>query len=99
VPAIHVACWTGARWDSVGAGLGQYVDEPVLSFAAFNDHLIAGGAFFRGTAEWKAGLWYPMGFISGEVDALAVSGGRLYAGGGFQPAPGLPQNGVARWVE
>ena len=98
VQAIHVACWAGARWDSVGAGLGQYVDEPVLSFSSYQDHLVAGGAFSGGTAEWKAGLWSPMGFLSGEVDALAVSGARLYAGGGFLPAPGLPQNGVTRWV-
>ncbi len=99
VPAMHVACWTGAAWDSVGAGLGRFDDEPVLSFAAFNDHLVAGGKFLGGVAEWKAGVWTPMGFLSGETDALAVSGGRLYAGGGFHPGPGLPQNGVAGWVE
>jgi hypothetical protein len=99
VPAVHVACWTGASWDSVGAGLGTYVDEPVLSFTSFGDHLIAGGAFFGGTAEWKAGLWYPMGFLAGETDALGVSGRRLYAGGYFMPGGGLTQNGVALWVE
>src|SRR5262249_52462108 len=98
VPAVHVACWTGAHWGSGGAGPGVYDDEPVLSFTTFGDHLIAGGAFTGAVAEWKAGRWYPMGFLAGEVDALGVAGGNLYAGGGFSPAPGFPQNGVTQWV-
>jgi len=35
--------------------------------------------------------------IHGEVDALAVSGGDVYAGGGFTTAGGIEVNGIAKW--
>jgi len=85
-------------WQPLGVP-GNLRGVAVYSLAVYNGQLIAGGAFPGGVARWDGHAWGPMNALSGPVNALGVSAGRLYAGGAFAPGPGAPQNGVTRWVE
>lgn len=45
------------------------------------------------------GTWYPLGsgIDGGQVNAIAVSGSDVYAGGSFAWAGGVPASDIARW--
>jgi hypothetical protein len=52
-------------------------------------------------AQWNGSSWSPVGNVLAgayaAVNALAVSGGTLYVGGGFTTAGGDPANYIAQW--
>ena len=51
-------------------------------------------------AKWDGSTWSALGSgMNGDVcvNALAVSGTNLYAGGSFTTAGGVPANNIAKW--
>ncbi|HOW73868.1 MAG TPA: PHB depolymerase family esterase, partial [Phycisphaerae bacterium] len=109
VSANNIAAWDGAAWQPLGSGLGGEYPE-VRALAVYQDQLIAaghfttaGGASANHIARWDGTQWQPLGSgISGPptyagVNALAVYGGSLVAGGYFTSAGGVSANHIARW--
>jgi hypothetical protein len=101
VAANYIAQWNGSSWSALGSGVsygpnGAYVSALAVSGST----LYAGGLFTTAggnpanyIAQWNGSSWSPLGSgVSGGdiygtyVDALAVSGGTLYAGGDFTTA-------------
>ncbi|MGI4869755.1 MAG: T9SS type A sorting domain-containing protein [Janthinobacterium lividum] len=94
-------------------GIGSYVapNFGVQALALSGRTLYVGGYFDRAgpvgannVAQWDvvSSTWSTLGTgtangVNGEVDALAVSGSTLYAGGNFTKAGGVAANSVARW--
>jgi len=104
-----IAAWNGAGWRSLGSGLNQ----TVRALAVHDGSLVAGG-FFQvagGTpasriARWNGSTWTPLGsgvvnlaFGGGYIDALAIHGGELVAGGFFDRAGGAESVNFARWTD
>jgi hypothetical protein len=92
VPVNYIAQWDGSAWSSLGAGL----DSGVNVLAAAGGRSYVGGNFstafgtdgetlaVNGIAQWDGSSWAALGSgMNNAVMALAVSGGRLYAGGAF----------------
>jgi len=74
------------------------LDSPI-AFTTYKDLLVAGGSFAGNVAQWKAGLWFPLGYLNGSVYTLTVYQERLIAGGFFQRTGGFRANSIARWVD
>ena len=89
VEANSVAKWDGERWQPLGSGFAPgslaalvAADQTVYAGGAFRE---AGGITANSVAKWQNGSWSSLGSgISGVVDALAVNGDSLYAGGRFK---------------
>ncbi len=106
----YVAKWNGNSWSSLGGGMNGGV---LALLAHSNGYLYAGGLFTNagGTsvnhiAMWNGSSWFPIGNgVNGTVNALAIGGGTLYAGGEFTQLCGnaacntgqVIANHVARW--
>jgi hypothetical protein len=116
ITAYEVAKWDGTRWSSLGTGaangtLGGYV----LSLAMSGNNLYVGGFFTKAgaltannIARWDGTSWSNMGGgVSANyrenayVNALAVLGTTVYAGGKFlyagSGANTVSTNQLARW--
>jgi hypothetical protein len=109
VNATDLAVWDNQTqtWSKVGnADLVHAVTSPSVKALAFDNqgHLIVGGQFDTigglstpNIAKWNGSTWSKLGAGVGdtnaEVDALAVSGNDLYAGGTFT----TPSYSVAHW--
>lgn len=107
VPASHVARWSGSSWSALGEG----VEAKVNALGVADGALYVGGDFISGTdargthalngiARWEEDQWHVFapGFdFNGSVNALAVSGNTLYAGGTFTMTSGITVNHVAQW--
>jgi hypothetical protein len=101
-----VAQWNGISWSDLGLDTGGLVN----SLAVSGTNLYVGGAFTNvgevlatNIATWNGSSWSPLGSgISGGfngpfVDALAVSGTNLFAGGSFYAAGNLSASSIAYW--
>lgn len=112
VPASSVARWNGSAWHPLGTGVSGSGSAYVQALAVFGGELVAGGGFEQAggvtvnhIARWNGSTWSALGTgVSGNlgpglarVEALAVHGGALIAGGYFVQAGGVTVNGVARW--
>ena len=90
-PANYVARWDGSLWSQLGASDNDGVNAIVSSLVVAGHTLYVGGAFTRAggglvyhVARWNGTSWANLGSgLEGEVTALAVYGGNLYAGGSF----------------
>jgi hypothetical protein len=108
-PANGIAQWNGSSWSALGAGISPYVFALAVSGStlyAGGEFTTAGGNAANNIAQWNGSSWSALGAgIGGSlpygilpvVNALAVSGSTLYAGGGFTTAGGNPANYIAQW--
>jgi hypothetical protein len=110
--ANNIAQWNGSSWSAVGFGVsgGDYNGPYVSALAVSGSTLYAGGSFtYAGgnpanyIAQWDGSSWSALGsgmsvgqYYAG-VNALAVSGSTLYAGGWFTGAGGSAANHIAQW--
>jgi hypothetical protein len=108
VVAFNIAKWDGSRWSALGLGLSDLVYGLVVS----GSNVYAVGSFIYATntgptavpvnyiAKWdgktRSALGSGMVAFMG-VNALAVSGSDLFAGGYFASAGGVPARFVAKW--
>lgn len=110
--ADRVARWEGSTstWESMGGSL----NATVRALAVDGADVYVGGDFVNADgkakadylARWNGGTWTALGqspsgsdgALSGKVNALAVDGGDLYAGGLFTNVAGEARaDYVARW--
>jgi hypothetical protein len=112
LPVNGIARWDGSAWSALGAGVGGGILKFVDAIAFLGGDVYAGGLFTKATnnggvvvaatniARWTGGTWTNVGSgltINLGANALAVSGGDLYAGGSFQNAGGNPASAIAKW--
>jgi hypothetical protein len=112
IAATNIAQWNGSSWSALGSGMGDgYGGSYVYALAVSGGTLYAGGNFTTAggilasnIAQWDGSSWSALGSGMGgvhpygpDVYALAVSGGKLFAGGGFTSAGGTSANGIAQW--
>jgi trimeric autotransporter adhesin len=101
-----IAKWDGSSWSALGAGMNNYV----YALADGGSVIYAGGSFDNadsvpdttGIAVWNNTGWHALGTgMSGvagsSVNAIAVSGSDVYAGGTFDLAGGVPATNIAKW--
>lgn len=94
-------------WSALGSGMTNFVYALAVSgnnLYAAGDFTNAGGVLAYGIAEWNGSIWSALGSgltfngsQVGQVDALAVSGNNLFAGGTFTVAGGVPALCIAQW--
>jgi hypothetical protein len=103
----NIAHWDGANWWNMGNGF----DASVSVLAATAGAVYAGGIFtnvigppatltVNHIAMWDGFSWYSLGSgvnSSGNVNAIAVSGTKVYVGGGFTNASGVTASRIAVW--
>lgn len=103
----HLARWNGTGWTTVGGGTNQ----PVYTLAAKQNELFAGGAFStagsisaNAIARWNGVNWDslkggltigPLG--QGIVYSMDFDGKKLFVGGLFTNAGGIPVNSTCIW--
>ncbi len=106
IAATNVAKWDGSSWSVLGSGM----NSNVLALAVSGNDLYAGGWFTSagGTAatniaKWNGSSWSALGSGVAGVDqwsgvnALAISGTELFAGGRFIRAGGIAADNIAKW--
>ena len=99
-----VMAFTGSGWRSLTDG--TFFGGRVLALTPFGDRLVAGGRFYmslnlhsaNSIAQWDGTYWWPMGNVTGEVDAFAQYRGTLFIGGQFGTADGLLCSSIAKWT-
>jgi len=104
--ARHIARWDGSAWSALAGGL----DYGVNGIAVSGTNLYVGGnfnnAFNTGGAtvpahyvvRWNGSTWSAVGNgMNNTVDAVAVEGNTLFAGGIFNKADGVSANNIAQW--
>lgn len=110
--ANHIAKWDGSDWSPVGSGLAGLCvcDFAVIGSDLYAGGEISRTCDFtvenlNGIAKWDGSAWSHVGTgfyrpdagQRGSVNALAVSGTDLYAGGAFTEAGGIPAQQIAKW--
>ena len=102
VAANYIAKWNGSAWSALGSGM----DDWRLCAGGERDHSLRWGIVHHGgrgdgqlhrqmERQRLVGLGR-RGWTT-SVDALAVSGTTLYAGGDFTTAGGVAANYIAKW--
>jgi hypothetical protein len=107
---VHRAAqWNGASWSALGDG----VDNDVFALAASGSNLYIGGFFTQvcgnaacnqnsltvgHIAHWNGTTWSAQGNgVNAYIDALALNGDDVFAGGDLFQAGGVATNHIARW--
>ena len=109
IPANGIARWDGARFTSLGRGVGSGdYDGIVWTMTFFRGELFVGGQFLtagevaaRNIARWDGRAWNAVGGgVTGgleRVSTLAISGGQLFVGGDFTMVGEVAANRIAAW--
>ena len=106
-PANNIAKWNGTSWSPLGDG----VNGSVNALAAYGSDIYAGGTFSTAggslasnIAKWDGTSWESVGdgmfspVNPSIVNALAINGSDLYAGGDFDSAGGVGNTHyIAKW--
>jgi hypothetical protein len=104
-----IARWDGKAWHTMGAGVagGSTSEGPfVYAIAVDGTQVFIGGDFSsvsgvvaKNIAVWNGTKWAAVGGgTTGAVQALALNGGYLYAGGSISKAGGRSTGApIARW--
>jgi len=94
----NLAQRVGGQWQPVGES--AVVSGSVTALAASTSALYVADAGAPGyIARWTGAEWQPLGSgVDGQVLALMTAAdGRVYAGGEFETAGGVPARGIAAW--
>lgn len=95
-------------WSAVGIGIDSNVNALTIYngnlYAAGSFHL-AGGITVNSIAKWNGTTWSALGtgikkfnnLYPGDINALAVYNGELYAAGWFDKAGGVSAFNIAKW--
>lgn len=109
VPVGRVAKWNGSSWSALGSGVSGPGCHLKAVTVSGNDVYVggnfsqAGNVAANNIARWDGTRWSALGSgINDEsgyafVEAIAVSGSDVYAGGNFTEAGGVPARYIARW--
>ncbi len=109
VPAASIASWDGSRWEPLGDGVANGIDDGIVwALAARGADLIAAGEFQSAggvpagnVALWDGSHWRALGSgVSGgvaRVTSLAATADSLVVGGEFTRAGDAPASRVASW--
>src|SRR6185312_4589076 len=108
IPANGIATWDGTTWAPLGSGPGS--SSGIFTMCAYDSVLYVAGDFvsFDGKpcfsiAQWNGTTWSSLGnglkYMGGPgyTETVCIYNGKLYAGGIFDTAGGLPQNDFACW--
>jgi hypothetical protein len=109
--ANYIAKWNGTNWLALGSGMNSNVDALAVSGSSLyagGGFTTAGATNANCIAQWNGTNWLALGAGMGglgsappgvypSVNALAVSGETVYAGGLFLTAGGTPANYLAQW--
>jgi hypothetical protein len=104
--ARYVARWDGSSWSALAGGLDYGVNGLAVSGTNlyvggnFNNAFNSGGATVPAhyVARWDGSAWSAVGTgMNNTVDAVAVAGNTLFAGGIFSKADGASAANVAQW--
>ncbi len=113
----NIAKWNGSAWSGLGNGFNLAVHALVVSgtdvyaggdltLACGNAQCDSGNVRVNGIARWNGAAWSGVGNgFNSTVNALAVSGSNVFAGGGFSQVCGnslcnsgnVTMNHIARW--
>jgi len=109
----YVARWDGRSWSSLGAGISNLVsyNDLVFALATATTNLYVGGSFrvvgaglnSSLIARWDGSDWSALGVgitdsdINAAVNAIAVQGNNVYAGGTFKAYGAMTATNIARW--
>jgi hypothetical protein len=101
-----IARWNGTAWSALGTGIPGGAN----AVAVIGSNVYVGGRFPSAggvtascIARWNGSSWSPLSTgmnassAISSVNALAVIGTDLYAGGSFETAGGVTVNNIARW--
>ncbi len=111
VVAIGVASWDGTNWSSLGGSTNAPGGYTVNALALSGSNIYVGGDFLTaGTVpanyiavfNTSTSTWSSLGTgttngVDNGVDAIAVLGTDIYAGGYFTNAGGNPADHIAMW--
>src|SRR5262249_20186420 len=104
--AANVAKWDGSGWSALGSGVDDvpYSIPSVYALTVSGSNVYVGGYFAMAggspatnVARWNGSSWSALGSgMKGTVNALAVWGSELYAGGSAT-AGGKAADSIAKW--
>jgi hypothetical protein len=99
VPVSNLAQTDGTNWSAVGSGLNALILQAVTHVDGIL--YVAGFLTVNGTntsiAAWDGSTWQPLGYSSGNVNAIYVNGQEIYAGGTFTSIGGITATNIARF--
>jgi hypothetical protein len=99
----HIASYDGARWESVGRGLG--FGSGCKTLARWRGRVVAGGAYLTAGGRYATQLaafdgddWEPLGTFDGLVSGALEHQGDLYVAGQFTLGNGVARFDGAQWT-
>lgn len=102
-PANRIARWDGSNWSAFGTGVSGRVAAIVsagTSLYVAGGFVAAGGQIVNHIARWNGNRWEALGHgtvgANGMLNAVALSGNTLWAGGSATAFGGVPASGIAQ---
>lgn len=104
VPAGSLAKWDGVAWTDFTRGLQvNSVRDLIVTGSGAGLNLYVSGYLWQAgsyaIARWNGAFWMGLGSgLSSPAESLALDGGKLYVGGGFNRAGDKASYGLAAWT-